>query len=285
MPADKLVLLAPRIETKFSELAKSEGRRTGGYSAYIDLGTTEAELAVRLYAGGVHNGINKLQFNNTAGLGLTGVRNIAEEIIGIRDVGRISRLDWCIDVLGYSVADIAFYCRVPRAQNCSFHRSRSGLTVYLRQSKQHVILIYDKIAHHRYTGNPLQQYYGPDDRLTRIEVQLRGRGLPFRRFKDIERYAELDLLSDLTFWKVGRKASDLNSIDELAAEGLLRKADEVGLQVTSKMYSAQEWSYIQRKFLTPVTQTKWPDLNALMRKSIRDWLDDRIRFPRLLKRQ
>jgi hypothetical protein len=119
---------------------------------------------------------------------------------------------------------------------------------------------------------------------TRIEVQYKSGGLPFRKFKDIQRYAEIDMLEALSFWEAGRKRERLSPIQSLAAEGLLRKIDEVGLQVALKMFSAQERAYIVKKFLQPASESKFPDLNKLMRKRVQEWLSDVIRFPRLRPR-
>ena len=73
-------------------------------------------------------------------------------------------------------------------------------------------------------------------------------------------------------------------MQSLAAEALLRRIDEVGLQMALKMFSAQERAYIVKKFLRPASDSKFPDLNKLMRKRVREWLSDVIRFPRLRPR-
>jgi hypothetical protein len=102
--------------------------------------------------------------------------------------------------------------------------------------------------------------------------------------RDIKRYAELDLLSDISFWKKGRKREGLTTTDDLASEGLLRKIAEHGLQGVSKMYTAQEWAYLQNKYFVPASEAAFPDLSKLMRQSIRAWLEKPILFPRLPER-
>jgi len=281
MPADKLILLSHDIRASFLKLAKAQGERKGGYSVYVDLTKTDANLPARLYCGGIHNGINKIDFVDVAHLGLSGVRRIAKTIFGDLHHTRIARIDWCIDLADLSVLELALYCRVARAQNCGFERSRTGITFYLRRSKQSVLLIYDRLGRLRSIRDPLAQYYSKDDRLTRVEVQLKGRGLPFRRFRDVERYSEHDLLPDISFWKLGRKREGLTTTDALAAEGLLRTISEYGLQATSKMYTAQTWAYLRAKYLVPASQSSFPNLNELMRQSVRAWLEGPIRFPRL----
>jgi hypothetical protein len=66
--------------------------------------------------------------------------------------------------------------------------------------------------------------------------------------------------------------------------GMLGDAEyEIGLQMTLKSFSAQERAHVVKKFLQPAL-SKFPDLNELMRKRVREWLSDVIRFPRLRKR-
>jgi hypothetical protein len=283
MPADALVLLSHRIRSVFRDLAQEKGKKVPGYAWHIDLRETVFQLPVRLYFGGVHNGINKIQFIDVAHLGLTRTREIVRAICGDLDAVRIARLDCCVDI-DIPLLDLALYCRLALVQNCTIVRSRTGTTFYLRHSYPRKAMMYDKLRQLEFAGDPTIKAYVWEGPLTRVEVQLRSSGLPFRRFIDLERYAKLDMLPNLSFWEVGRKRDGLTAIDSLAAEGLLRKIEEVGLQMTSKMFSAQEWAYLAKKFLRPAPESKFPDLNALLRKSVHDWLEDRIRFPRLRKR-
>lgn len=282
--ADKVVLLSHFIESKYLKLAREKGKPTSGYSRFIDLRKTPEELPVLLYCGGIHNGIHKLQFVDVGHLGLSRTRKIAKTIFGDLRSVRIFRIDWCIDLWGYSALDVARYCRLARVQNCSVICSRSGITFYLRDSKEHVLLIYDRLDRLRSIRHPLAECCSSDDQVTRVEVQLRGRGLPFRRLRDIERYAEVDLLSGMSFWELPRKKENLSTTDALAAEGLLSQIERFGLQVASKMYTAQTWAYLSKKYLIPASELKFPNLEKLMRKGVRDWLEDRLRFPRLGKK-
>jgi hypothetical protein len=284
MPADKLILLSSRrVMKKFRRLAQEKGERKWGYAKVVDLRKTDSKLPVILYCDGYRNGINKIQFIDVAHLGLTRVREIVAEIFGdISDV-RISRIDWCID-LDIPLLELALYCRIARAQNCRVIRSRSGPTFYLRFSEACTIYMYDKLRQLKAKGDPIAKNFHLSGPWTRIEVQYKGGGLPFRKFKDIQRYAEIDMLEALSFWEAGRKRDGLSPMQSLAAEGLLRKIDEVGLQVALKMFSAQERAYIVKKFLQPAAESKFPDLNKLMRKRVREWLSDVIRFPRLRPR-
>jgi hypothetical protein len=282
MPADKLTLLSHRINRRIEKLAMEEGRPKAGYSRFLDL-RPRLGLPAFLYCGGIHNGINKIECTGVAQLGLTRTTEVAEQIFGDLRTIRIFRIDWCIDLWGMPLLDLALYCRIPRAQNCSIERSRGGITFYLRRSKNHVILVYDRIKRLRSIGDPIANIYDGDNHLTRVEVQFRGAGVPFRRLLDIRRYAEIDLLPALSFWKIPIKRQGLKPMQSLAAEGLLNRIQQFGVQATSKMFPAQEWAYLTRKFLAHVPKEDCPDLNELMRESAWEWLNDRIRFPRIRK--
>jgi hypothetical protein len=282
MAADKLTLLCPRVSREIESLVRDEGSPKGGYARFLDL-RPKLGLEAFLYYGGMHNGINKVEIVGVAQLGLTHCNEIVERIFGHPRATRIYRVDWCVDVPDIPLLDLALYCRIPLAQNCSVERSRGGITFYLRRSKNKVLLVYDRIKRLRATGDPMANIYGKHDHLTRLEVQFRGAGVPFRRLLDIRRYAEIDLLPDLSFWKIPTKRQGLKPMQSLASEGLLNRIQQFGVQATSKMFPAQEWAYLTKKFLVQVPKEDFPDLNGLMRKSMLEWLNDRIRFPRLRK--
>jgi hypothetical protein len=255
MPADKLELLSSKVEGAFKEMAEKKGRKASGYSRYIDLRDTPYEIPIRLYCGGIHNGVNKLQFHDVAHLGLTETRRLVRLVCGKAAWVRISRLDWCFDVAGISAVDLASHCRLSKVQTCGYVKSRNGITFYLRRSKLGSVLMYDRIGRLRAIHDPLARCYSKSDQLTRIEVQLKGKSLQFRNFSDIERYGELNLLSDISFWEFGCKRQDLNIVDALAADGFLGKIEKYGLQVASKTYSSQEFDYLQKQFLIPRSQS------------------------------
>lgn len=280
MPADKLTLLSPSIRKPLLELAESEGERKGGYSSFIDLRKTAVKLPAFLYCGGIHNGINKLDIIGVATLGLSRTHEIVEEVLGDSRQVRISRLDWCVDLCGISVLDLALHCRLSHTKHCSMERSSTGFSYYPQRSKQRTVIFYDKRQQLRWKKDPLGQI---DDEWTRVEVQLKGKGLPYRKFRNIHRYAELELLPNISFWKFGRKREGLTPGESLAAEGLIRRIQDLGMQGASKTFTAQQWAYTCKKYLEPAEDGDFPDLNHLLRKSIRDWLEDRIRFPRLRK--
>jgi hypothetical protein len=284
MPADKLVLLSSQSVAKhFRSLAQEKGDRKWGYAKVVDLRKTDAQLPVMLYCDGYLNGINKIHFIDVAHLGLTRVREIATEIFGNIDRLNISRIDWCVD-LGITLADLALYCRVARAQNCRHDRSRSGQTFYLKFSEACTIYMYDKLGQLKAIGDPIVRKFHVEAPWTRVEVQYKCGRVPVREFKHIERYAELDMLAELSFWEAAPRSEGVSPIQSLANEGLRRVIDEVGLQSALKRFSSQERAYIAKKFLRRKTDSEFPDLNALMKKSAGEWLSDVIRFPRFRER-
>jgi hypothetical protein len=284
MPCHKLVLLCKNVLPQYLEMARVLGKQVGGYSRYIDLRKTEERLPVRLYCGGIYNGINKLQFDDEiANLGLTRIREIVRTICGTLRGVRISRVDWCIDI-GIPLLHLALYCRLGRAQNCTVVHSRTGPTFYLRFSNACTIYMYDKRRQLEAKGDPIAKKFHLVGPWTRIEVQYKGGGLPFRKFRNIKRYAELDMLGDISFWEAGRIPDGSSPMQSLAAEGLLRKIDEVGLQMALKGFPSQERANVVKKFLRPASESKFPDLNELMRKRVREWVSNVIRFPRLRPR-
>jgi len=128
--------------------------------------------------------------------------------------------------------------------------------------------------------NPLAAIFRSDDRVTRIEAQLMGSAVPFKRFLNMRRYAEINLLENVKFATLRPEPDKTKPMPFLAATGLRSLISKYGLQATSKMFPSPEWAWLERRFLKPVTAAALPDLSAKMRKSAADWLEGRIRFPR-----
>jgi hypothetical protein len=279
MPADKLELLSYKIRPPFLDLAIDEGERKGGYAHVVELPKKSAILHCK----GFRDGIHKLVFCDVARLGYRYCKDVVGEVFGDSSRIRITRIDWCVDILGISLLDLALYCRLGRVQNSRIDRSRTGITFYPRFSKARTVLLYDKLRERESRRDPVLRKYVVKGPITRVEIQFK-RNLPYRRFDHLERYAELDLLPNLSFWRAGRKRNGLKTKNSLAAEGLLQRIDEYGLQLTSKMFSCSEWAYLTRTLLQRAPDSQFPDLNKSLQKSARDWLENRIRFPRLTKR-
>jgi hypothetical protein len=114
---------------------------------------------------------------------------------------------------------------------------------------------------------------------------LRGRGVPITRFEDIRDYADIDLLEKVSFESVLRIRKNLKPEHRLAAEGMLALVREFGLQTAFKRFnrfSRLQWKYWNKRLL--LHKVDAPDVKSLMKKSTRDWLEDRFRFPRVLVR-
>ncbi|MCU1317706.1 MAG: hypothetical protein JWN63_3028 [Candidatus Acidoferrum typicum] len=281
MPADKLFLLSQNLTPEFERLVKEKGDPKGKYSHFLDLRKTELELPVRLFCHGSFNGTNKLEFIRVAGLGLRRVEQIVKDICGNLLSSKIYRVDWAVDLLGKTPWDLAVRCRVSGVQSSRFYRSRGSVSFYPHFTRDRVILIYDRLKRLQSKRDPLARIFREKDALTRLEVQFRGKGVPIREFADIRRYADIDLLKGVSFLDLLRIRSNLKPLQLLAAERLQWLVRELGLQNASKRYLPSEWVYLSTKLLAPALKDDIPDIRTLMRKSARDWLEDRIRFPHL----
>jgi hypothetical protein len=280
MPADKLVLLSQNLRSEFERLVKEKGHPKGKYSHFLDLRKTEFELPVRLFYGGSINGTNKLEFIRVAGLGLTRVQQIVTTLCGDSASVKICRLDWALDLLDKTAWDLAVRCRVSGVQSSRFYRSRGCVSFYPHFSRDRVILIYDRLKRLQVKGEPLARIFRENDDLTRLEVQFRGKGVPIREFANIRHYADIDLLKGVSFLSLLGIRSNLKPLKLLAAERLQWLVHELGLQNASKRYLPSEWAYLSTTLLAPTSKDDIPDIRTLMQKSARDWLEDRLRFPR-----
>jgi hypothetical protein len=146
-------------------------------------------------------------------------------------------------------------------------------------------VLYDKAKQLRATRNPAADMLGPNDQLSRIEVQLSGPAVPFRKIRHLHRYAEIDLFPDVKFRRLTSLPSTAKPLHRLATVGLERLILKYGLQATKKQFSPPEWKYIEDLFLQRVETGQLVDIRRRMKKSIEDWLNDRIRFPRPLFRE
>ena len=281
---DKLDLLCNQINESFHELARENGFEKGGYAHVLDLSRTDHKLPVVLYCDGLHNGVHKVSIVDVARLGHRRTLGILRTILGHLSPARIYRIDFCVDLLGVPVWDLAEASSISRTQNYRLYRSRGGVTLYLQHSKNQKILLYDKAREFAAKGSPWASIFQPDDELTRIEVQLTGTAVPFRKVRDLQKYSECDLLAHVKFWQLEKVPKDTKPLHRLAMEGLRHSIGRYGLHATKKQFSSPEWTYIEKTLLRPMEDSDVPDIRVLMRKSIEDWLNDRIRFPRPLFR-
>lgn len=280
---DKLIVLCSKISEKFRSLMEQDGRYGRGYKRYLDLRQTECKLPVRLHYSGFKNGIHKADLVDVARLGWPRTTEILKEVFLTVHNLRICRIDLCLDLLGIAPEFFLENCRIPRRQSLALFRSKEAITLYPVYTKQKKLLIYDRLALLRKEGDPLGEFNKHGDHLTRIEVQYMGAGVPFRRFSEIHRYSELDVLHDLKFEKLQIDATNSSPMQLLTAEGLRALISKYGLQVASKRFSPEEWAYLEKKFFKPMEMTELPPLKRLMRKSNEDWLEGRIRSARLTR--
>ena len=277
---DKLTLLSSVISNRFAAIAREEGEPAGGYASCVDLRKTKCGLPARLSYRGRHNGIHKLDIIDVARQGLPRTQEIVESIFPELLRVRIYRVDLAVDLLGLSPWFFVTNARISRRQNYALYRSRGAVSYYLQFSKQRKIVFYDRLRLLRKQKDPLANIFRTDDQLTRIEVQLMGAAVPFRRFAELHRYADIKPLADLHFKKLCIAGDERTPTKRLAAYGLRWLISKYGQQVTSRMFSAPEWATLKAAYLEAMERSEIPEIGSLMRKSIRRWLDGTILFPR-----
>lgn len=279
MGVDKLVVLGRHIAKRLDRLALDQGRPGHGYRRYVDLRQTEVNLPVVLHHSGKHTGIHKVELVGVARLGLSKTNAILREIFPHIYSVKIFRIDLCVDILGRSVWDIAQNWYLPRVQNFRLYRTRTGDSFYLQASGRRSIVIYDRGKLLRKKHDRLANILRANDRLTRIEFQLKG-ALPFKRLQDIGGYAKIDFFADLRFAELVVHPDTSKPMQFLAEGGLRTLVEKYGLQGTAKMFAPPEWAYVRNRFLRPMQKTDLSNIQDRLRRSIEDWLKDRIRFPR-----
>jgi hypothetical protein len=255
---DKLILLSNTIEEAYLNLAREEGSGRGGYDHVIDLRRTRYKLPVILHCDGRHNGIHKVEFVGIARLGLRRTRKIIKELLGDLSAARIFRIDLSTDIPDLWVWDLAEVVLVSRSQNFKIYNNRGGATFYLQNSAHKTILLYDKVKQLAAKGDPLADTFRPGEYLTRIEVQLKGRGVPFRKIRHLHRYVHVDLLGQLHLRRLKRLRDDAKPLHLLAAGGLRRLIHKYGLQATKKDFHRRNGPTLKRLCLGSWKGRKFP---------------------------
>ncbi len=123
--------------------------------------------------------------------------------------------------------------------------------------------------------------YGPKDELTRIEIQLKGAGVPYKKVRHIHQYDNINLLSGLKLRRVVSSSKYKTPLRTMAAAYLANQIEDYGLHAALKHFQSSHRAYIVKLFLEGVDGGEAPDMRRRMRKAIQDWLEDRIRFPRV----
>lgn len=282
---DKLVVLGPVVRKHFVDYSKSRGFPTKNYEMKTDLRRSPWKLPAILYWNGRHDGRSKLELVHVSRLGLSFIQRVLVEVFGQLNRLKIIRIDSCVDLFGVSPWWFALNCHVPNAHKVTLYKGRPGISYYLQRSHQKTILVYDKAAQLRATRDPLYEVFRPLGRWTRLEIQLKGSGVPYRNFLDIHRYTAENLLGSLRFVKFRIDPDDSTSKDFLKSAGLRALVDEYGLQAAKKMIPSADWAYLKRKLLKPGNESRLAQLIRKMKEENDDWLNDRIRFPRYAKRK
>jgi hypothetical protein len=277
---DKLAVLGKQIKGRYRQLAVTKGFPGSHYDRVLDLRSVDERLRLpaRLFWKGKHNGIHKVEMVDVAKLGWTRTRRVLEELFGDWRGLKIYRIDCCVDIPELSVWYFLRNCRVSRAQNFQLIKSRHGVSVYLQMSAQKTIVIYDRVGKMRAYKDPQLAVF-KSSKLTRIEVQLKGAGVPYQKLAQLPRYAQCDLLSSLQFFTL-HIPDDRPPAEGFTALGLRTTIRKYGQVAASKMVPAQNWASLRKTYFKAASGATVLGLTSRMQKSVRDWLDDRIRFPR-----
>jgi hypothetical protein len=271
---DKLIVVSQGIQESFLDLAREEGSARYGYERVINLRRTRYKLPVILYCNGRYNSIHKIEIVGVAQLGLRRTRKILKMILGHLSAARIYRIDLCADIPGIWVWDLAEMILVSRSQNFRIYSNRGGASFYLQNSFDKTILLYDKAKQLAAKGEALAKPYRTGEHLTRIEVQLKGRGVPFKKIRHLDRYAEVDLLNALKFRRLRPLRNDAKPLHLLAAGGLRRLIHKYGLHAVKKRFSPSNWAYIEKTLLRVLEGEEMPNLRVRLKRSIQDWLEN-----------
>jgi hypothetical protein len=277
---DKLTLLSSALSDRFSAVAREEGEPAGGYASCVDLRKTKYGLPARLSYKGRHNGVHKLDIIDVARQGFPRTQEIVESIFPEQRRIKIYRIDLAVDLLGLSPWFFVTNARISQRQNYALYRSRGAVSYYIQFSKQRKIVFYDRLRLLRKQKDPLANVFKTDDHLTRIEVQLMGAAVPFRRFAELHRYADIKPLADLHFKKLCIAGDEHSPTKRLAAHGLRWLISKYGQQAASRMFPSPEWAALRKVYLERMEGSEVPKIGSLMQKSIKRWLTGQIYFPR-----
>jgi len=66
----------------------------------------------------------------------------------------------------------------------------------------------------------------------------------------------------------------------IPGDGLRRLIHKYGLHAVKKRFSPSHWAYIEKVLLRVLEGEEIPNFRLRLKRSIEDWLEDRIRFPR-----
>jgi hypothetical protein len=277
MSVDKLILLCPTVDPDFIELVMKEGLPKGKFKKCLDLRGTTHRLPVRLSCDGAYNKNKKVEFFDVAQLGLAYVEDTVRTICGSFTGVTVCRVDVCVDLLNLSPWDLAAACEVPGAKVSMFYRNSSGDSFYPQVSHDKTVLFYDKLRLARSRHDPFAKMFKFDDCMCRVELQFRGRGVAIKEFSNIRGYGEIDLLRGINFLDFLQLKVELTPNQRLTALGFQFLVRQMGLQNALRQFS----SFDRAKYFVSAANQPVPNIRSLLQKGVRNWLEDRIRFPRI----
>ena len=247
---DKLVLLSDEIEKRLSQFSPRAGFRAGRLSLCHRSTSDPLQLPprralLRRPAQWQAQGRSRRRCRVRA---RKNTKEILRTILGHLSAARIYRIDLCTDILGLRVWDLTEVVLISRSQNFKIYNNRGGATFYLSTSTHKTILLYDKVKQLAAKCDQQADTFSPGESLTRIEVQLKDRGVPFKKIRHLHRYADVDLLGQLHFRRLKRLRDDAKPLHLLAAGGLRRlDSQNLDLHAVKKQIFAVELGLYRKR--------------------------------------
>jgi len=276
---DKLELMSTSINAEIKELTLAHGQRAYRYETWIDLRETVAGLPAILFFNHRPTGIHKLVLVEVAKLGWSFTKGVVERVFPALDSVKISRIDFCADFYGVSVLSLAENLSLPGTHGFKVYKTHKGFSYYLQSSARRSVLVYDKVRSEKRLGKS-----NIDLEITRFEIQLRGKAIPLRDFRELGQYSEIDVLGPLEIRKIVATFQPSKPSLFLAAKGFRHVVSKYGMDGALKLFPSAHRAFLKRKFLGPALRTELASIRNELRRGTSEWLADRIRFPRLPER-
>jgi hypothetical protein len=298
---DKLSVVGKRLRRSIAKLAREKGRPHQYYETFLDL---RPDLPAFLYFQSKHTGRHKVTLAGVSRLGWPEVRRILEAVFPdvskellpdtfqdtFPELGQeasvdqhevwISRIDLAVNLVDIPL-DFFLENLLPKnSRAMRLDRGPRGHTFYPYKSDDRTVAIYDlKRKNQKGKRDALWGFWKRFDHALRLELSLRGRGIPWRSLRDLPKYREMDLLQGANFHEVRINTDGLTPIQALACIGLRSQiATGISLEAILKTVPSPHRPTIKRLFLRAVANA--PDINARFRRRFDDWFRGLIRFPR-----
>jgi hypothetical protein len=276
---DKLELMSTTIDPYIKDLVLLHGERAYRYEQWLDLRKIVPELHAFVFFNHRPTGIHKLVLVGVAHLGWSVTKKIVEQVFPALDNVKISRIDFCVDFYGISVLSLAENLSLPGTHGFKIYKTHKGFSYYLQSSQIRSVLLYDKVRSEKRLGRA-----NIDLEITRFEIQLRGKAIPIRDFRELDQYLEIDVLGQLEIRKIVATYQPTKPNLFLAAKGFRRVVSKYGLDGALKLFPSTHRAFLKKKFLGPALKNELKSIRHELRRGVSEWLADRIRFPRLPER-